>query len=54
MLHSHGINYAAYTRNFLIGNTCIFQIQEVYGEAGVWGFWNGVFPTLFMVCENLL
>nr|XP_009791348.1 PREDICTED: peroxisomal nicotinamide adenine dinucleotide carrier-like isoform X2 [Nicotiana sylvestris] len=25
------------------------QIQEVYGEAGVWGFWNGVFPTLFMV-----
>lgn len=26
-----------------------YTIQEVYGEAGVWGFWNGVFPTLFMV-----
>ncbi|GAB2299628.1 hypothetical protein Dimus_033692 [Dionaea muscipula] len=24
-------------------------IQEVYGEAGVWGFWKGVFPTLIMV-----
>ncbi|XP_059317922.1 peroxisomal nicotinamide adenine dinucleotide carrier [Lycium ferocissimum] len=24
-------------------------IQEVYGEAGISGFWNGVFPTLFMV-----
>uniref|UniRef100_M1CLB7 36kDa-peroxisomal membrane protein (PMP36) n=1 Tax=Solanum tuberosum TaxID=4113 RepID=M1CLB7_SOLTU len=25
------------------------QIQEVYGEDGISGFWNGVFPTLFMV-----
>ncbi|CAI9091644.1 OLC1v1026717C2 [Oldenlandia corymbosa var. corymbosa] len=25
------------------------QIQEVYDEAGVWGFWRGVFPTLIMV-----
>ncbi|XP_062092535.1 peroxisomal nicotinamide adenine dinucleotide carrier [Humulus lupulus] len=24
-------------------------IQEVYGEAGVLGFWRGVFPTLIMV-----
>ncbi|XP_075672198.1 peroxisomal nicotinamide adenine dinucleotide carrier isoform X1 [Castanea sativa] len=24
-------------------------IQEVFDEAGVWGFWKGVFPTLFMV-----
>ncbi|XP_073045944.1 peroxisomal nicotinamide adenine dinucleotide carrier-like [Primulina eburnea] len=24
-------------------------IQEVYGEAGVFGFWKGVFPTLIMV-----
>ncbi|CAN4095788.1 unnamed protein product [Withania somnifera] len=24
-------------------------IQEVYGESGLSGFWNGVFPTLFMV-----
>ncbi|KAI5670531.1 hypothetical protein M9H77_10895 [Catharanthus roseus] len=24
-------------------------IQEVYDEAGVWGFWRGVFPTLIMV-----
>lgn len=24
-------------------------IQEVYGEAGAWGFWRGVFPTLIMV-----
>ncbi|XP_009590353.1 peroxisomal nicotinamide adenine dinucleotide carrier-like [Nicotiana tabacum] len=24
-------------------------IQEVYGEAGIWGFWKGVFPTLIMV-----
>uniref|UniRef100_A0A5B7A9N9 Putative peroxisomal nicotinamide adenine dinucleotide carrier isoform X1 n=1 Tax=Davidia involucrata TaxID=16924 RepID=A0A5B7A9N9_DAVIN len=24
-------------------------IQEVYNEAGVWGFWKGVFPTLIMV-----
>ncbi|WMV31249.1 hypothetical protein MTR67_024634 [Solanum verrucosum] len=24
-------------------------IQEVYGEDGISGFWNGVFPTLFMV-----
>ncbi|XP_052206265.1 peroxisomal nicotinamide adenine dinucleotide carrier [Diospyros lotus] len=24
-------------------------IQEVYDEAGVWGFWNGVLPTLIMV-----
>ncbi|XP_061343547.1 peroxisomal nicotinamide adenine dinucleotide carrier [Gastrolobium bilobum] len=24
-------------------------IQEVYGEAGVWGFWKGVLPTLIMV-----
>ncbi|KAA8539631.1 hypothetical protein F0562_026323 [Nyssa sinensis] len=24
-------------------------IQEVYDEAGVWGFWKGVFPTLIMV-----
>ncbi|PHT48571.1 Peroxisomal nicotinamide adenine dinucleotide carrier [Capsicum baccatum] len=24
-------------------------IQEVYGEAGISGFWNGIFPTLFMV-----
>ncbi|KAI6676246.1 hypothetical protein NL676_037042 [Syzygium grande] len=24
-------------------------IQEVYGEAGFWGFWKGVFPTLIMV-----
>ncbi|XP_021664957.2 peroxisomal nicotinamide adenine dinucleotide carrier isoform X4 [Hevea brasiliensis] len=25
------------------------QIQEVYDEAGVCGFWKGVFPTLIMV-----
>ncbi|KAG2723856.1 hypothetical protein I3760_02G190200 [Carya illinoinensis] len=24
-------------------------IQEVYDEAGFWGFWKGVFPTLIMV-----
>uniref|UniRef100_A0A7C8ZDL7 Peroxisomal nicotinamide adenine dinucleotide carrier n=1 Tax=Opuntia streptacantha TaxID=393608 RepID=A0A7C8ZDL7_OPUST len=24
-------------------------IQEVYDEAGFWGFWNGVIPTLIMV-----
>ncbi|KAH7548200.1 hypothetical protein ACOSP7_032429 [Xanthoceras sorbifolium] len=24
-------------------------IQEVYGEAGLWGFWKGVIPTLIMV-----
>lgn len=24
-------------------------IQELYDEAGVWGFWKGVFPTLIMV-----
>ncbi|KAL3732355.1 hypothetical protein ACJRO7_029078 [Eucalyptus globulus] len=24
-------------------------IQEVYNEAGFWGFWKGVFPTLIMV-----
>ncbi|KAK9283304.1 hypothetical protein L1049_011542 [Liquidambar formosana] len=27
----------------------INTVQEVYGEAGVWGFWKGVFPTLIMV-----
>lgn len=32
----------------------IVQIQEVYDEAGVWGFWRGVFPTLIMVCKKLL
>lgn len=26
------------------------QIQEVYDEGGLWGFWRGVFPTLIMVC----
>ncbi|GAV56792.1 Mito_carr domain-containing protein [Cephalotus follicularis] len=26
-----------------------YAIQEVYDEAGVWGFWKGVFPTLIMV-----
>lgn len=30
------------------------QIQEVYDEAGLWGFWRGVFPTLIMVRNNLL
>ncbi|XP_021904062.1 peroxisomal nicotinamide adenine dinucleotide carrier [Carica papaya] len=25
------------------------DIQEVYDEAGLWGFWKGVFPTLIMV-----
>lgn len=25
------------------------QVQEVYDEAGFWGFWKGVFPTLIMV-----
>ncbi|XP_044507146.1 peroxisomal nicotinamide adenine dinucleotide carrier-like isoform X1 [Mangifera indica] len=29
-------------------------IQEIYGEAGLWGFWKGVFPTLIMVSEYLL
>ncbi|XP_028795984.1 peroxisomal nicotinamide adenine dinucleotide carrier isoform X1 [Neltuma alba] len=31
-------------------------IQEVYGEAGVWGFWKGVLPTLimFMLYEAML
>ncbi|KAJ0103650.1 hypothetical protein Patl1_06536 [Pistacia atlantica] len=24
-------------------------IQEIYGEAGFWGFWKGVFPTLIMI-----
>ncbi|XP_057476753.1 peroxisomal nicotinamide adenine dinucleotide carrier isoform X2 [Actinidia eriantha] len=24
-------------------------VLEVYGEAGVWGFWKGVLPTLIMV-----
>ncbi|KAJ6909737.1 peroxisomal nicotinamide adenine dinucleotide carrier-like [Populus alba x Populus x berolinensis] len=23
--------------------------QELYDEAGIWGFWKGVFPTLIMV-----
>lgn len=32
----------------------VSQIQEVYGEAGVCGFWKGVFPTLIMVCDNWL
>ncbi|PON69066.1 Mitochondrial carrier domain containing protein [Parasponia andersonii] len=27
----------------------VHAIQEVYDEAGVWGFWKGVFPTLIMV-----
>lgn len=27
-------------------------IQEVFDEAGVWGFWKGVFPTLFMVRDK--
>lgn len=30
------------------------QIQEVYGEAGFWGFWKGVLPTLIMVCKKWL
>lgn len=25
------------------------QIQDVYDEAGVTGFWKGVIPTLIMV-----
>ncbi|KAM7271146.1 hypothetical protein ACFE04_030360 [Oxalis oulophora] len=24
-------------------------VQEIFGEAGVWGFWKGVLPTLIMV-----
>uniref|UniRef100_A0A1D1XS34 Mitochondrial substrate carrier family protein Q n=1 Tax=Anthurium amnicola TaxID=1678845 RepID=A0A1D1XS34_9ARAE len=24
-------------------------VQELYNEAGIWGFWKGVFPTLIMV-----
>ncbi|KAD5962087.1 hypothetical protein E3N88_13560 [Mikania micrantha] len=24
-------------------------VQEVFDEAGIWGFWKGVFPTLIMV-----
>lgn len=29
-------------------------IQEVYGEAGLWGFWKGVIPTLIMVSNPSL
>ncbi|KAH9702372.1 peroxisomal nicotinamide adenine dinucleotide carrier [Citrus sinensis] len=32
-----------------LGNFMEFLIQEVYDEAGLWGFWRGVFPTLIMV-----
>lgn len=32
---------------------CI-QVQEVYDEAGVLGFWKGLFPTLIMVGQKLL
>lgn len=28
------------------------QILEVYNEAGVRGFWNGVIPTLIMVRDD--
>ncbi|XP_028551411.1 peroxisomal nicotinamide adenine dinucleotide carrier isoform X2 [Dendrobium catenatum] len=27
------------------------QIKELYDEAGLLGFWKGVFPTLIMVCN---
>ncbi|KAL5539184.1 hypothetical protein UlMin_045357 [Ulmus minor] len=27
----------------------VHAVQEVYDEAGLWGFWKGVFPTLIMV-----
>lgn len=30
----------------------ISQVQEVYDEAGVWGFWKGVIPTLIMVSKT--
>lgn len=39
---------------FLMRNVAYVQIQEIYGEAGVWGFWKGVFPTLIMVCDSWL
>ncbi|XP_076882398.1 peroxisomal nicotinamide adenine dinucleotide carrier-like isoform X1 [Bidens hawaiensis] len=28
-------------------------VQEVFDEAGIWGFWKGVFPTLIMVRSKL-
>lgn len=38
------------TRSYGTGNA----IEEVYGEAGVWGFWKGVLPTLIMVSNPSL
>lgn len=32
----------------------MFQIREVYDEAGVTGFWKGVIPTLIMVRELMI
>ena len=37
---------------FLVCNLKLLQVQEVYDEAGVLGFWKGVFPTLIMVSEK--
>jgi hypothetical protein len=34
--------------SIIISHTYL-QIQEVYDEAGVLGFWKGVLPTLVMV-----
>ncbi|RZR85318.1 hypothetical protein BHM03_00012278, partial [Ensete ventricosum] len=28
------------------------QVQELYDEAGFWGFWKGVIPTLIMVSRK--
>ncbi|KAJ1426399.1 Mitochondrial substrate/solute carrier [Sesbania bispinosa] len=56
---SHVISYASvlvilswlFTCEKIFGNLSLqsFKIQEVYDEAGVWGFWKGVLPTLIMV-----
>lgn len=45
---------ALYASAFLMRNVAHVQIQEVYGEAGVRGFWKGVLPTLIMVCDKWL
>ncbi|BBG98039.1 Mitochondrial substrate carrier family protein [Prunus dulcis] len=46
--HAVGIMFCV-TLNSLASTQEHVQIQEVYDEAGVLGFWRGVFPTLIMV-----
>lgn len=48
------MTWALMPLSILYSNEEHLQIQEVYDEAGVWGFWKGVFPTLIMVREKWL